>query len=65
MTNSGDWILTLETYLHNGFKDRDYFLHFKKIGTNLQNGYKDRDQNAYSLFFFSFCKFTTMNPKPF
>ena len=38
MTNSGNWILTAETYLHNGCKDRDYFLHFKKIGTNFQNG---------------------------
>ena len=50
MTNSGNWILTVGIYLHNGCKDRDYFLHFKKIGTNLQNGYKDGDQNAYSLY---------------
>ena len=35
MTNSGNWILTVETYLHNGCKDRDYFLHLKKIWTNL------------------------------
>jgi len=27
MTNSGNWILTTETYLHNGCKDMDYFLH--------------------------------------
>ena len=50
MTNSGNWILTVRTYLHNECKDRDYFLHFKKIGTNLQNGSKVKDQNAYSLF---------------
>ena len=49
MTNSGNWILTVGTYFHNGCKDRDYFLHLKKIGTNLQNGSKVRDQNAYSL----------------
>jgi len=36
------------TYLHNGCKDRDYFLHFKKR-TNLQKGSKVRDQNAYLL----------------
>ena len=52
MTNSGNWILTVKTYLHNGCKDRDYFLHFNKIETNLKNGYKDKDQNAYSLFYF-------------
>ena len=49
MTNSGNWILTIRTYLHNGCKDRDYFLYFKKIGTNLQNESKVKDQNAYSL----------------
>ena len=43
MTSSGNWILIVGTYLHNRCKDRDYFLHFDRIGTNLQNGYKDRD----------------------
>jgi len=41
--------LTVRTILQNLCKDRDYFLHFKRKGTNLQSGYKDRDQNAYSL----------------
>ena len=49
MTNSGNWILTVGTYLYNGCKDMDYFLHFKRIRTNLQKGPKVRDQNAYSL----------------
>ena len=49
MTNSGNWILTVETYLHNGCKDRDYFLHFKKIETKLQKGPKVKDQNVYLL----------------
>ena len=49
ITNSGNWILMVGTYLHNGCKDRDYFLHLKKIGTNLQKGPKVRDQNAYLL----------------
>jgi len=49
MTNSGNWILIVGTYLHNGCKDRNYFLHLKKIETNLQNGYKDKNQNTYSL----------------
>ena len=46
---SGSWILTVGTYLHNECKDRDYFLHLKKIETNLQNGPKVKDQNAYLL----------------
>ena len=46
------------TILQNLCKDKDYFLHFKKIGTNVQNDYKDKDQNAYSLFFFSFFFFS-------
>ena len=37
------------TILQNLCKNNDYFLHFKKIGTNVQNDYKDKDQNAYSL----------------
>jgi len=49
MTNSGNWILTVGTYLHNGCKDRDHFLYFKKIRTNLQKGPKVRDQNVYLL----------------
>ena len=49
MTNSGNWILTVGNYLHNRCKDKDYFLYFKKIGTNLQNRSKVSDQNAYSL----------------
>ena len=41
--------LTTRTILQNLYKDRDYFLHLKNIGTNLQNGSKVKDQNAYSL----------------
>ena len=52
MTNIRNWILTVETYLHNGCKDRNYFLHFKKIKTNLQKGPKVRNQNAYLLLIF-------------
>ena len=37
------------TILQNLCKDRNYFLHLKKIGTNVQNDYKGKDQNAYSL----------------
>ena len=37
------------TILQNLCKDKDYFLHLKKIGTNLQKGSKVRDQNAYLL----------------
>ena len=33
MANSENWILMIETYLHNGCKDMDYFLYFKKIWT--------------------------------
>ena len=51
LTNSANWILMVETYLHNRCKDRDHCLHFKKIETNLQNGSKVRDQNAYFLDF--------------
>jgi len=47
MTKSENWILTIETYLHNGCKDRNYFLHFKKIGTNLQKKPQVRGQNTY------------------
>jgi len=49
LTNGVTLKFNERTILQNLCKDRDYFLHFKKIGTNVQNGYKDRDQNAYSL----------------
>ena len=51
MTNSENWILTVKTYLHNGYKDMNYFSHFNKIKSNLQNRSKVKDQNTYSLKF--------------
>jgi len=41
--------LTARTILQHLCKDKNYFLHLKKIETNFQNGYKDKDQNAYSF----------------
>ena len=52
MTNSENYILMIETYLYNGCKDMNYFLHFKKIVTNLQKKSKVRDQNAYLLILY-------------
>jgi len=49
--------LMARTILQNLCKDRDYFLRFKKIGTNLQKGPKVRDQNAYLLNCSSFFSF--------
>jgi len=37
--------LTTKTILQHLYKNKDYFLYFKKIETNLQNKYKDRNQN--------------------
>ena len=50
LTNGVTFEFNGKDYFATLCKDRDYFLHFKRIGTNLQNDYKDRDQNAYSLF---------------
>jgi len=51
LTNDIILNLTTMTILQNLCKDIDYFLHFKKIGTNLQKRSKVRDQNVYLLYF--------------
>ena len=49
LTNGVTLKFNRKTILQNLCKNRDYFIHFKKIRTNVQNGYKDRDQNVYSF----------------
>jgi len=51
--------LTAMPILQNLYKDRDYFLHFKKIETHLQKGSKVRDQNTY--LFLPTCKHNESN----
>ena len=52
LTNDVAFKFKAMTILQNLCRDRDYFLHFKKIKTNLQKGSKVRDQNAYLLIHF-------------
>ena len=52
LTNGVTFEFNDKDILQHLCKDRDYFLHFNRIGTNMQNNYKDRDQNVYLLFFF-------------
>jgi len=60
ITNSGNWILMVGTYLHNECKDKNYFLHFKKIGTNLQKGPKCLFTPSYLFTFIQFFNCTLL-----